>query len=141
MTSPLTAAVIGQNGIQWYIASAVAPPDRGEDGDAADYRYKIGHHECSLDGQAVPAELRNIAAAQQQKSFNQAHGFPVHGIRESALQLSGLWVDPEQIPADAAVGSGNDKTGRMNVLIERRLVPIRETDRIGDPLYHLRRAS
>jgi len=37
-----------------------------------------------------------------------------------------------EIPADRAVGSGDDDAGRMNVLVARRLVAITEADRLGD---------
>ncbi len=103
--------------------------------DAADHRRQVGNDERGLDRQAVAAELRRVAVAQQQQLVPQSPtAFPSRRIGERALQLGGLRGDAEHVAADAAVGSRHDKAGRMNVLIERRLVPIRETDDIGDTL-------
>src|SRR4051794_30235061 len=63
--------------------------------------------------------------------------FPCAASARALSSSAGCGLTPRQIPADAAVGSGYHKAGRMNVLIERRLVPIREPDGIGDPLYYL----
>src|SRR5690242_15204466 len=52
-----------------------------------------------------------------------------------------MTIDAEEVSADAAVRSGDDEAGRMNVLIESRLVVIRKTDDIGDTPYHRLRAG
>ena len=60
----------------------------------------------------------------------------------SALSSSvGCGLTPSMIATDVPIGSGDDKAGRVDVLIERRLVPIREPDDIGDTLYHRLRSS
>ena len=73
--------------------------------------------------------------AQQQDRAQHVEGLAPRRRGEPGLQLGGGSVETEQVSAYPALRARNDETGGMDELVERRVVAVREADRLGDPAH------
>src|SRR5579859_5899851 len=85
----LTAAVSGQNGIQRYIVSAVAPaPDGGEVDNQKKTCRQIGGGESRQDRYGEPPERRALHVAQQDEARERILRFVQLGAGQGADQIA-----------------------------------------------------
>src|SRR5215475_12481363 len=87
-TTPLTAAVSGQNGIQWYMTSPEAPsPDCDEYG----HRCQASSNLCDREGRhnrrCPSAERRTLDVTQDEQASERALRLALLGICEGGDQI------------------------------------------------------